>query len=54
MNKNYIILRIIYRRVKIAKIGALSYGYLMVMLWISFGEIPKTARKRGKNAPRLA
>ena len=27
----------------------LSYGYLMVMLWLSFGEGPTTIRKWGVN-----
>ena len=37
-NKKYIIRSIIYKRVENVKMGVLSYGYLMVMLWISCGE----------------
>ena len=37
-NKNYIILCIIYNVLSIRKKRSLSYGYLVVMLWLSCGE----------------
>lgn len=53
MNKNYIILCIIYKRVENAKIEALSYGYLMDMLWISCGEGTTREGKCTDNGPLL-
>ena len=39
MNKKYIYTMYIYRKCdELCKKGSLSYGYLMVILWVSYGK----------------